>query len=84
MPAERAPMRCVREIFRLKHACGASDRAIARSTGVARNRGLEPPGPDQRRDLLEIVEERDAAGRGRRGEPGGPCATRRSRDERGQ
>ena len=37
MPAERAPMRCVREILRLKHACGASDRVIARSTGVARS-----------------------------------------------
>ena len=37
MPAERASMRCVREILRLKHGCGASDRAIARSTGVARS-----------------------------------------------
>jgi transposase len=37
MPAERASMRCVREILRLKHVCGASDRAIARSTGVARS-----------------------------------------------
>ena len=30
-------MRRVREILRLKHACGASDRAIARSFGVARS-----------------------------------------------
>ena len=30
-------MRCVREILRLKGACGASDRAIAKSTGVARS-----------------------------------------------
>ncbi len=30
-------MRRVREILRLKHACGASDRAIARSLGVARS-----------------------------------------------
>ncbi len=37
MPAERAPMRCVREILRLKHERGSSDRAIARSTGVARS-----------------------------------------------
>src|SRR4051794_24667545 len=37
MPAERASMLCVREILRLKHACGASDRVIARSTGVARS-----------------------------------------------
>ena len=37
MPAERVSMRCVREIFRLKHECGVSDRAIARGTGVARS-----------------------------------------------
>src|SRR5882724_6413014 len=37
MPAERAPMRCVREILRLKHERGASDRSIARSTGLARS-----------------------------------------------
>lgn len=37
MPAERVPMRCVREILRLKHERGASDRAIARSTGMARS-----------------------------------------------
>ena len=37
MPAERVSMRCVREILRLKHACAASDRAIARSTGLARS-----------------------------------------------
>src|SRR3954452_1518906 len=37
MPAERVSMRRVREILRLKHACGASDRAIVRSLGVARS-----------------------------------------------
>src|SRR4051812_50133006 len=37
MPAERVSMRRVREILRLKHACGSSDRAIARSLGVARS-----------------------------------------------
>src|SRR3954454_4538420 len=37
MPAERVSMRRVREILRLKHACGASDRAIARALGVARS-----------------------------------------------
>jgi len=37
MPAERATMRCVRQILRLKHERGASDRAIARSTGLARS-----------------------------------------------
>jgi transposase len=30
-------MRRVREILRLKHACGSSDRAIARSLGIARS-----------------------------------------------
>ena len=30
-------MRRVREILRLKHDCGATDRAIARSLGVARS-----------------------------------------------
>src|ERR1700729_392335 len=37
MSAERVSMRRVREILRLKHECGASDRAIARSLGVARS-----------------------------------------------
>jgi hypothetical protein len=35
MPAERVPMRCVREILRLKYGCGATDRMIASSTGLA-------------------------------------------------
>src|SRR5215831_16995223 len=37
MPGERVPMRCVREILRLKYGCGATDRMIARSTGLARS-----------------------------------------------
>ena len=37
MPAERMSMRRVREILRLKHECGATDRAIARSLRVARS-----------------------------------------------
>jgi transposase len=37
MPAERVSMRRVREILRLKYEVGASDRAIARSVGVARS-----------------------------------------------
>ena len=37
MPAERMPMRCVREILRLKYGCGATDRMIARSIGLARS-----------------------------------------------
>jgi transposase len=36
MPAERLPMRKVREVLRLKHACGASDRLIAQSVGIGR------------------------------------------------
>ena len=36
MPAERVSMRRVREILRLKYEVGASDQAIARSVGVAR------------------------------------------------
>ena len=37
MPAERAPMRKVREVLRLKHALGASERRIAVSVGVSRS-----------------------------------------------
>src|SRR5712692_9336462 len=37
MPAERMSMRRVREILRLKHECGATDRAIARSLSIARS-----------------------------------------------
>src|SRR6266542_3971522 len=37
MPAERVSMRRVREILRLKHECGATDRAIARSLRIARS-----------------------------------------------
>src|ERR1700736_4170295 len=37
MPAERVSMRRIRELLRLKHECGATDRAIARSLGIARS-----------------------------------------------
>jgi transposase len=37
MPAKRLPMRKVREVLRLKHACGVSERVIARSIGVSRS-----------------------------------------------
>jgi transposase len=37
MPAERAPMRKVREVLRLKHAVGASEREIAVSVGSSRS-----------------------------------------------
>jgi transposase len=36
MPAERLSMRKVREVLRLRHACGASVRTIAQSVGVGR------------------------------------------------
>jgi len=37
MPAERAPMRTIREALRLKHALGLSERQIAVSVGVSRS-----------------------------------------------
>jgi transposase len=37
MPAERAPMRKVREVLRLKHALGLSERQISVSIGVSRS-----------------------------------------------
>src|SRR5262245_10741332 len=37
MPAERAPMRKVREVLRLKYALGLSERQIAASVGVSRS-----------------------------------------------
>jgi hypothetical protein len=37
MPAERAHMRKVREVLRLKHALGASEREIAVSVSVSRS-----------------------------------------------
>ena len=37
MPAERVSMRRIREILRLKHEAGVSDRQIARSLGLARS-----------------------------------------------
>jgi len=36
MAAERLSMRKIREVLRLKHACGASERVIARSLGIGR------------------------------------------------
>ena len=36
MPAKRLPMRQVGDVLRLKHACGMSDRVIARSLGLGR------------------------------------------------
>ncbi len=36
MPAERLSMRKVREVLRLKYACRASERVIARSMGIGR------------------------------------------------
>jgi transposase len=36
MPAERLPMRQVREVLRLKHVCGWSGHQIAAAVGVSR------------------------------------------------
>jgi len=36
MPAERVPMRKVREVLRQRYACGASERVIAQSLGIGR------------------------------------------------
>ena len=45
MPAERLSMRRVREVLRLRHACGASVRTIARSVGVGHTIGITWPVP---------------------------------------
>src|SRR5690348_15671409 len=37
MPAERLPMRQVREVLRLKYACGHSERRIAAALGISRS-----------------------------------------------
>jgi transposase len=37
MPAERLPMRQVREVLRLKYVCGQSERRIAASLGISRH-----------------------------------------------
>jgi Sigma-70, region 4 len=37
MPAARAPMRKVREVLRLRHALGVSERQIAVTVGVSRS-----------------------------------------------
>src|SRR3954453_17658716 len=67
MPAERVSMRRIREILRLKNECGATDRAVARSLGLARSTvaltlervaaaGLEWPLPETLSDrVLEAV-----------------------------
>lgn len=36
MPAQRLPMRQVREVLRLRHACGQSERQIAAAIGISR------------------------------------------------
>src|SRR6478736_1858078 len=36
MPAERLPMRKVREVLRPRYACGTSERVIAQSLGIGR------------------------------------------------
>ena len=55
MPAERLPMRKVREVLRLKYACGASERVIARSLGIGRTAvgGIHPAGGGDRDHLAD-------------------------------
>ena len=36
MPAKRVPMRQIRELLRLKHACGMSNRQIGDALGMGR------------------------------------------------
>src|SRR5262249_56960469 len=75
MPAERVPMRCVREILRLK-AEGLSHRAIARSTRLARSTVSDYAGGRAELAVARRVERRSAGGaavRARR--PGGGRAT---------
>src|SRR3954451_801800 len=73
MPAKRVSMRQIRDILRLKHASGATDRAIARSLRVARSTialvleraaaaGLSWPRPETVTD--EVLEAALYAGRG--------------------
>jgi len=73
MPAKRVSMRQIRDILRLKHASGATDRAIARSLRVARSTialvleraaaaGLSWPLPETVTD--EVLEAALYAGRG--------------------
>ena len=38
MAKRRLPVRKTKEILRLKHVCGLSERAVARSCGVALDR----------------------------------------------
>src|SRR4030088_1302608 len=77
MPAERASMRCVREILRQKHGCGASDRAIARSTGVARSTVSDYVG----RAAAAGFGLSPAAAAGRGAGPGLACPRRAARPE---
>ena len=62
MPAQRLPMRQVRELLRLKHAAGASERHIAASLGISRSTvaeylrraavvGITWPVPDELGDI---------------------------------
>jgi len=65
MPAERLPMRKVREVLRQRYACGASERVIAQSLGIGRT---AVDTRDERRGLLR---ERDLRKSEREREDGG-------------
>jgi len=54
MPAERAPMRKVREVLRLRHALGVSERQIAVTTGLSRSTVSEYSTPRQGRSGAPI------------------------------
>jgi hypothetical protein len=47
MPAKRLPMRQVRDVLRLKHACGMSERLIAQALGLGRTT-VRVPAPGER------------------------------------
>jgi hypothetical protein len=53
MPAERLPMRKVREVLRLKYARGASGRVIAQSAGIGRTAVGEYVRRPSRRQVCE-------------------------------
>lgn len=61
MPAERVPMRCVREILRLKYELGASDRAIRSASSAASVRvGGSGPAQPRPRQPAQIIGHRRA------------------------
>lgn len=60
MPAKKVWMRRIREILRLEHACGALDRAIARSMGVARSTSIGMGGRVRSKCMADFTSESPA------------------------